>query len=258
MQLRETFKNHGNTNKYTICAVSASLALHICIALILITITAISTRLKLEEGPIIHVSLVSINTVQKSYLNELPESGIQKKRYSKNREGIVEPMVVVKPIKKQDRVRLPVETNTHPIAEMQSINPAVVAIPQLTGSGTKDATTIQYDHKGQYGSVVPANSSVGELSLAVPRYRDNAHPVYPSVARMRGYEGIVLLSVEIFANGRVGSLMVKKSSGYNVLDESAREAVSTWKFEPGRKLGNPVTMWVDVPVKFVLKNNNTT
>ena len=198
-----------------------------------------------------------MNTVQKSYLNELPESG--ERMYSKNSGGIVEPAAVVKPNEKHDDVRLPVETSTHPIVERQSINPTVVTIPQLTGSGTKDATRMQYDHKGHYGFVVSANSSVGELSLAVPRYRDNAlPPAYPSVARIRGYEGIVLLSVEIFANGRVGSLMVKKSSGYNVLDESAREAVSTWKFEPGRKLGNPVTMWVDVPVKFVLKNNNTT
>jgi protein TonB len=64
----------------------------------------------------------------------------------------------------------------------------------------------------------------------------------------------VILSVEIFTDGSVGSLKIKKSSGYTVLDKSALEAVKTWKFEPGRKIGKPVIMWVDVPVKFVLKD----
>lgn len=256
MQLRETFKNNGNTDKHTLYAVSASLVLHICIALILITSTAISTRLKLEEDPIIHVSLVSINTGQKSYSNELPESKIQKKRYSKNSEGIVEPVAVVKPIEKQDIARLPVETSTHPIAEMQSINPTVVVIPQLTGSGTKDVPSIQQDHKGQDDSIISVNSSIGEASLTVPRYRENTHPVYPLIARMRGYEGIVLLSVEIFANGRVGRLNIKKSSGYVVLDRSALEAVRTWKFEPAKKLDFPLTVIVDIPIRFSLNDHN--
>jgi protein TonB len=43
-----------------------------------------------------------------------------------------------------------------------------------------------------------------------------------------------------------------------VLDKSALEAVKTWKFEPGRKIGKPTIMWVDVPVKFVLKDTEPT
>src|SRR5271157_4451963 len=137
MQLRETFRNNGNTDRHILYAVSASLVFHICIALILITGTAISTKLKSEADPIIHVALVSMNTGQKSHANELPESRIKEKWYSKSSEGIVEPVAVVNPIEKEDRARLSVETQTHSVAEMQSINPTVVAIPQLTGSGTK-------------------------------------------------------------------------------------------------------------------------
>src|SRR5271157_5156197 len=126
MQLREMFRNNGNTDGHILYAVSASLVFHICIALILITGTAISTRLKLEEDPIIHVSLISMNTGQKSYSNELPESRIQEKEYSKSSDGVVEPVAVVKPIEKKERARLPVETKNRPVAEMQLINPAVV------------------------------------------------------------------------------------------------------------------------------------
>jgi len=252
MQLRETFRNNGNTGKHILYAVSASLVLHICIALILITSTAISTRLKLDEDPIIHVSLISMHTGQKPYSNKLPEYRIQEKGYSKSSEGIVEPVAVVKPIEKKDRTRLPVEIQTHPVAEIQSINPTFVAISQLTGTGTKDVPSMQKDHKGQED----VNSSTGEVSLIVPRYRENTHPVYPLIARMRGYEGIVLLSVEIFANGRVGKLNIKRSSGYAVLDRSALEAVRTWKFEPAKRANFPLTVTVDIPIRFYLNDHN--
>jgi protein TonB len=61
--------------------------------------------------------------------------------------------------------------------------------------------------------------------------------------------------VEISADGGVGGLRIKRSSGYAMLDRSALEAVRTWKFEPGRKMGKPANMWVEVPVKFILRDN---
>ena len=94
---------------------------------------------------------------------------------------------------------------------------------------------------------------VGKVSLAYPRYGANAHPRYPEIARMRGYEGIVLLSAEILTDGTVGELMIKRSSGYTILDRSAYDAVKKWKFVPGREMGKPRTTWVDVPVKFELR-----
>ncbi|MCX5835945.1 MAG: energy transducer TonB, partial [Deltaproteobacteria bacterium] len=72
---------------------------------------------------------------------------------------------------------------------------------------------------------------------------------------LRGYEGVVLLSAEIYADGHVGNLKLKKSCGFAVLDRSALDAVKTWKFEPGRRMGRPISMWVDVPVKFILRDN---
>ena len=104
-----------------------------------------------------------------------------------------------------------------------------------------------------------SNRSEGNESTATatPRYRVNAHPEYPAVARSRGYEGMVLLAAEVAADGRVENLTIKKSSGYASLDRSALEAVRRWKFDPGRRMGKPVAMWVDVPVKFVLKEDDS-
>jgi TonB family protein len=95
-------------------------------------------------------------------------------------------------------------------------------------------------------------SRAGALISAAPRYSENSLPAYPLPARRRGYAGVVTLSVEVLADGRVGRLEMKKTSGYDLLDKSAQETVKGWKFSPGKKMGTPVTMWVDVPVRFEL------
>ncbi|HDQ04311.1 MAG TPA: energy transducer TonB, partial [Deltaproteobacteria bacterium] len=82
---------------------------------------------------------------------------------------------------------------------------------------------------------------------------ENMPPVYPEIARVRGYEGIVLVSAEILTTGRVENAKIRKSSGYSILDQSALNAVKAWRFEPAKKSGRPFTMWVEVPIKFVLK-----
>lgn len=91
--------------------------------------------------------------------------------------------------------------------------------------------------------------------IAYPLYRENVPPVYPQIARARGYEGLVLISAEILPNGRVGDIKIRKSSGYAILDQSAVQAVKPWKFEPAREGGHPFTAWVELPIKFVLQHN---
>ncbi|MFA6411946.1 MAG: energy transducer TonB [Syntrophales bacterium] len=93
----------------------------------------------------------------------------------------------------------------------------------------------------------------GDTFLATPRYRDNSRPAYPRLAQARGYEGTVLLSVEVLSDGRVGRTRVKSSSGYVLLDQSALDTMKQWFFEPGKKKGLPVAMWVDIPIRFALQ-----
>ena len=88
--------------------------------------------------------------------------------------------------------------------------------------------------------------------FAAPRYGENSLPAYPLLARRRGYAGVVVLSAEILTDGSVGRVEMKKPSGYELLDRAALAAVRGWKFSPGKRMGVPVTMWVDVPVRFEL------
>ena len=92
-------------------------------------------------------------------------------------------------------------------------------------------------------------------SGAIPQYGRNPLPVYPSLARKMGHEGVVLLAAEILSDGRVGQLVVKKSSGFPTLDQSALDAVKRWKFIPAKWMGKAVSAWVDVPVKFRLSES---
>jgi len=90
---------------------------------------------------------------------------------------------------------------------------------------------------------------------APPRYRSAPHPAYPSLARERGYEGIVLLSVEVQTDGRVGDIKIKKSSGYSLLDQSALQAVKAWTFEPAVRSDHAARVQVDIPIRFTLSES---
>jgi TonB family protein len=95
--------------------------------------------------------------------------------------------------------------------------------------------------------------SESEIVFAQPRYSENPKPLYPQEARKKGYEGEVLLRVEVLSNGRVGEIEVRRSSGHEVLDRSAVAAVKQWKFVPAKKGETQVSVWVNIPVTFQLR-----
>ena len=91
------------------------------------------------------------------------------------------------------------------------------------------------------------------MTEAIPHYKKNPPPVYPRMARRRGYEGTVLMEVLVSREGRVEAVRLLESSGHGVLDREATAAVKTWVFEPARRGEEEVDMWVKVPVRFKLK-----
>ncbi|MBU0463314.1 MAG: TonB family protein [Proteobacteria bacterium] len=88
------------------------------------------------------------------------------------------------------------------------------------------------------------------IEFAKPLYKKNPLPVYPVIAKKRGYVGTVELIVLVSEKGEVNSLKIFKSSGYKSLDNQAFKTVKNWLFEPGKKNGVPEEMWVKIPVKF--------
>jgi protein TonB len=110
----------------------------------------------------------------------------------------------------------------------------------------------QVEDAGQYEEGA-RESILIVVKEAVPLYRENPAPRYPKMAKKRGYQGTVLLSVYVTKEGKVDELWLFKSSGYKILDNAALEAVKDWTFEPGRQGDEPVDMWVEIPVVFEIK-----
>ena len=173
-------------------------------------------------------------------------------------------------------IRAPAEWNgkRHDVGALSALAspPSPVLVPGdggLSGSNGAGITAARRgggEFSGENGAGAPASrrEGTGETPQegggvwspkdadAVPRYGDNARPVYPPLARLRGYQGVVVLFVEVLVDGRVGQVGIRRSAGHEILDRAALEAVRTWRFEPGRKEGQAVTMSVEVPVRFVL------
>jgi protein TonB len=80
----------------------------------------------------------------------------------------------------------------------------------------------------------------------------NTPPSYPEIARRNGWEGRVLVRVEVSAEGRPVSTAIARSSGYGVLDQAALRAVKSWRFQPRTVAGLPAPGSVEVPVNFSL------
>jgi periplasmic protein TonB len=74
------------------------------------------------------------------------------------------------------------------------------------------------------------------------------------MSRRYGEQGTVTLRVMVRADGRAGQVEVRRSSGFPMLDDAAREAVQDWRFNPATRDGKPVPEWYLVPVTFTLRN----
>ena len=109
----------------------------------------------------------------------------------------------------------------------------------------------EFSKKNEQNALTPSPMNV--IHKARPIYRSNPPPKYPRIARIRGYQGEVMLDVLVNKNGTVGDLKVIKSSGYPLLDRAAKSSVINWLFEPGMVGKEKVKMWVRVPIRFELK-----
>ncbi len=83
-------------------------------------------------------------------------------------------------------------------------------------------------------------------------YLKNPKPSYPLIARRMKLEGIVILQVLVSSEGKPEIVRLGKSSGSAVLDQAALTAVKQWSFLPARQGNNPISAWVDVPLRFRL------
>ncbi len=72
------------------------------------------------------------------------------------------------------------------------------------------------------------------------------------MARSREWQGKVMLRVLVSAEGLSDRVKVERSSGHEILDDAAIEAVKKWKFVPAKRGDTAVASPVLVPIVFSL------
>jgi protein TonB len=102
-----------------------------------------------------------------------------------------------------------------------------------------------------YGMVVDP-----KIIPARPDDAANQPPAYPPDALSRHEQGRVLLSISVNPAGRASAVEIITSSGYAILDNTARAAVSDWHFLPADLAGKPVASTLLLPITFEIDANN--
>ncbi len=92
-----------------------------------------------------------------------------------------------------------------------------------------------------------------ELPSSDADYLQNPKPPYPPISKRLGEQGKVVVRVLINTQGTAERGEIKRSSGFERLDQTALSTVLRWRYVPGRRAGVPETMWFDVPINFVLE-----
>src|SRR5947209_800498 len=87
--------------------------------------------------------------------------------------------------------------------------------------------------------------------VSAPKAIYNPDPEYSEEARKAKFQGTVVLSLIVGADGVPRDIKVARSVGLG-LDEKAIETVKTWKFDPGTKDGKPVATYATIEVAFHL------
>jgi len=124
-----------------------------------------------------------------------------------------------------------------------------------TGAGGSGSGAVSGSNSGDYASTgtgggPPLETSFGETNA--PSFIHRAMPVYPPLARRRGKEGRVVLTLLIDQAGIVQKIDVTEPAGYG-LAEAAIEAVKKSTFAPAHVNGKKVVSRAVLPVRFKLE-----
>ena len=117
--------------------------------------------------------------------------------------------------------------------------PEVDATPRVNLGGTDSLSNVLV----QGDQVIPA---------AMDAKVHNREPIYPDEAVRHGEQGAVVLLIRVSPEGLANSVDIARSSGFNLLDRAARDAVATWRFMPAVRDGQPIDSSMSVRVVFQL------
>jgi protein TonB len=102
----------------------------------------------------------------------------------------------------------------------------------------------------------PTAAAAAKTSVSIPASyaASNRKPDYPKLSQRFEEQGTTVLRVLVQSDGSAGEVQITKSSGYALLDESARTAIRSWRFNPATSDGKAITEWYQISIPFTLQN----
>jgi protein TonB len=97
-------------------------------------------------------------------------------------------------------------------------------------------------------AAAPRVVAASQLGFLVP-----PNTLYPARSRKAGEQGTVMVRVFVDVAGRPTQVTLETSSGHPALDEAALSSVRGAQFRPYSEGGVAKTVWVRVPINFVLQ-----
>lgn len=141
------------------------------------------------------------------------------------------------------------------VLEAKAQTHATAGDTELALSLAKKAAAIRKRLIEELQSKDDAGSSEPPLRIgggvSIPSIVAKVEPTYSESARLVRKQGAARFSVVIDTDGRVRTITLVSSLGFG-LDEAGYQAVSTWRFRPAMKDGNPVPVVANIEVNFRL------
>lgn len=172
---------------------------------------------------------------------------------------VVEPQVaplppVAKPVIVERKVEpRPLAKTTPPKAQPQKITPPK-PVESKAAPGPEVARVDLPSAPTSVGQTTPPTPQpMKEVFSSAPSFlQPPSAPRYPSLAKRRNQQGVVLLEVRLDERGQQRALQIVRSSGVESLDEAALKAVAAWHFRPETEDGRAVPSRVQIPIEFAL------
>lgn len=157
---------------------------------------------------------------------------------------------------KSDTAKVP-QLTTRTLKENEPLNekPAeVLPSPSSTSSQVKMHTLLETEttHTEKIIEIANAVHEKTGVAISASYAKNNQKPEYPAMSRKLNEQGTVVLMVLVLEDGTAGKVDIKNSSGFPLLDESAKNALMKWHFIPAKIDGQPINESYTLSIPFVL------